>query len=182
MFDRLVNLDDIDQEVALRLLEGRSSVSRGIVTIELSRKAMKDPSIPETLVVPEIISCSDSDTLLDWARDIGPEVIEVIEFFLSDPENLLYETFERLVELGVSLNPINEEPRQRSRVTYKGILSRALPATQDELIQALSNCPINRPASTVRQFIRRHKSNLWVDKMGRYHWNHEVLRSNHDRG
>lgn len=149
--------------------------SQSVIRLELTRKATKDPSLSEAVLA--VIASPDEypfhDRLLDWAATQTEAVEQIIMDFLDDPEARLQETLQALTSEGILLYELRIGPAAVKRVTYTSILKKNLPATKDELIEALSYCPINRPASTVRQFLRRHAPMLEMDAYNRYSWKQE---------
>lgn len=176
-YERLFTADDIAQEMELvRLTKGKKA-SKAIVKAKGWRQALDHPNLDSedpdegffaSLQVEYVPTAAEE--LLAWALEQGPDVRNLIERFLASPDQdeLLPIVLESLSREGVELQEISMFPAPRETKTYTDIMFEALPASKDELITLMSRFPIKRPASTVRQFLRRNEPSLYQNERGEY--------------
>lgn len=190
-YSLLVEPEDVAQEVELIKLEGKRA-NRGLVSNKLNRLAYDHMSFDE-LATPTSEGLEPWETLpfepnqpewlkaqerlVEWALDQTQQVQAAINQFLEDPIENYELTLQALIQSDV-IHPEAEEgdddftPSHQSKVSYVSILKKRVksrPASKEELIAEMSMYPINRPATTVRQFLRRHKNNL-REENGLYKW------------
>lgn len=170
----LIERDDVQQEAEMLLLQGKRP-NRGIIRKKLERLSLVDLELDlDTWEerIDFILFGDDEDAvshLGEWADDQVLEVQECIDAFLADPEALLEATLRFLGSLHLLKEEVFTSRVSRKAASYASIMLRALPCTKDELITLMTRFPIKRPASTVRQFLRRHSANLKEDELGHYH-------------
>lgn len=186
-FETLVTREDIDQEIALLAARGIQG-SRSIIAKKLSREAHQMAPLSEDFDVPEP-EPEDDDThqkLISWAiQQSDDRIMQLITWFLDCPDQArLRRCVQELKRFNLIESPLGAIPDRKKRITYKALLIRMLPATKDELIEQLSatGLPIKRPATTVRQFLRRHSDVLAIDEYKRYHWNGDPEAINEEEG
>jgi hypothetical protein len=122
-------MEDLEQEFALRKLEGAKYVSRKIIlqnlmdgdlilfddTLEDAGEAFSPRPLPsfETL-----------EALIGWARGQGKEVQDLVDWFLDEPEDRLEDTLERLVELGLVPRKYKNKALKDPRDNFTDLLRR----------------------------------------------------------
>lgn len=172
-YDPLIDRDDVSQEAWLVQAKGKVP-SKSIIRKKLQREAYDHPNLDSDeednffTRVQEAKTYTPDEELLDWALEQSQTIREIIENFISseDPERILDDVIEQLKDAGVKLNWFRTP--QRVSMTYSEIMTKALPASKDELIKLMSRFPIKRPASTVRQFLRRNSASLRINERGEY--------------
>lgn len=191
-YSLLVEPEDVNQEVELLKAQGTTRVNRSFVQQKLHRLAYDHLNYDELATAtgeegepwetldyqPERpVWIEAQERIVDWALDQTQYVQSVINQFLEDPIENYELTIQALIEAkiikpeleeGESIVPCSSQPS----VTYVSILKKRLkarPASKEDLIQEMSHYPINRPATTVRQFLRRHKAHL-LEEDGMFRW------------
>lgn len=188
----LVEPEDINQEVELLRAEGKPRVNRSFVEHKLSRLAYDHLNYDELATTSEGLEPLETleyeperpswlqaqERLVDWALDQTQYVQSVINRFLEDPIENYELTLQALLEAEV-IKPESEDgditalcAHTQPSVTYVSILKKRIksrPASKEDLIEEMSKYPINRPATTVRQFLRRHKTHL-IEEDGLFRW------------
>lgn len=182
MFEPLITKEDIEQEAFLRSLVKGKTVSKRIIGMNLQRQATSQLNYEETLPLDQEIDIPDlreptaSEELVFWARELSTELQQVINDFLENPEERLLHTMEFLSRQGIIQDLLESRPVSSpvKKMNYTTMMRRALPATKDELIIMITRAgTMERPAATVRAFLRRFKNNLSIDSTNRYHWKEE---------
>lgn len=175
MYEMLVTREDIQQEAFLRQLEKGKPVSQSIIAKKLQRKATVQLNYEEVLDperemdIPDLREPTAAEELRLWAQDLSHEVQAVIDEFLQNPDKL-EDTMAFLARQGLIQNLLESRPTIK-KMNYTTMMRRALPATKDELIVMVTRAgTMERPAATVRAFLRRFKPNLYTDPTGKIHW------------
>lgn len=192
-YSLLVEVEDILQESELIKLQGKKP-NKGLITQKLNRVAYDHTNIDDFIpptdegyevgdyleqhVIPDVSKPNwliAQEKLVDWALDQTQQVQRAIAQFLENPIENYELTLQALIlndviqsDEGELLDTLPMGPK----ISYVSILKKRVksrPATKEELIEEMSRYPINRPATTVRQFLRRHK-NLLEEIDGYYHW------------
>lgn len=182
---KLPNFSTYHESTLAELCITAPDVSKQIIRQKMGRKEktyflvddLTNYSEGETAEDPTVIGSPITDeadsartVLMEWALEQTTEVQKIISEFLLDPEGEITSVLTRLASQGIELHAETVLPKPKAtKITYTDILRKALPATKEDMIRALSHYPIERPASTVRQFIRRHQAQLTQDAMGCYH-------------
>jgi len=177
-----VEEDDIDQEVALAKLMGVARPSRRIIRTRLLNRYREllggffvgseeeggienhiNPIIPVG-VDPER-ELQTVERLVDWALTKSPKVQVLIFQFLEmdyqEQEINLLGVLKTLERLGVEIWRPERKPQVtrgqgRTQGRVVGLVLRALPATQEELLALVTTeHDARRPAATLRQILRR---------------------------
>lgn len=180
MYQALVTPEDINQEMEILRLRGVPNPSSSIVRMKMERKSSIEPNyqdlfdlddpegevdIPEPLRDP-----SPQEELILWAMGKSVEIQGVIDAFLEDPDTRLESTIEFLAELSLVVSLPQNRPSSK-RITYTDIMTRALPASKDDLIRCIGRVgTMERPAATVRSFLRRFANRLHISPEGIYSW------------
>jgi hypothetical protein len=158
-----VSKEDIDQEVALLKLEGKTNVSRSIIYRRLSRAESIFDEVPvgATLLWQDqpITDPHVTETLVDWAMHQTSSIAEVIFDFLESPtEDQVDAVLEKLHSLGAVLEASKPAPKE---IPLTQIVLEALsirPHYKEELYAlARSIQPSQRPEAAIRQMLRRLK-------------------------
>ena len=163
---KLYDEDDLNQEYALAQLTG-GRATKSILRRKLSRVWKDNLEVMDHVAIPAPPETETAklDWLLDWASDAeDPRLLQIIQTFSLDPENLYEVTIQSLQEI-IELHQLTEKPRER--FTYSQMIANALPATYDDLLAMLGRERIKRPAATLRQWLRRHKDSLSHDEYDR---------------
>lgn len=180
-YESLITSEDIRQEVALLQILGKEKVSAAIVKRKLERQATTQLNYEEVIDpdrdadIPDLREPEATEQLVRWAMEVSQEVQNIISIFLQDPsEESLQRTLKLLAHQGLLQEALSNKPTQKTKpqkTSYTSMMKRALPATKEELIIMITSAGMmERPASTVRSFLRRFAKNLEQDGSLRYHW------------
>lgn len=178
MFEDLITREDVSQEAFLRQIEKGKPVSKNIIRRKMMREATVQLNYQETMdpereeEIPDDRELSSAEEIRMWARELSQEVQSVINDFLHNPEERLLDTMEFLQRQGLIQILLEARPAPPvKKMNYTTMMKRALPATKDELIVMVTRAgTMERPAATVRAFLRRFSNNLTTDATGKFHW------------
>lgn len=161
--------DDVSQQLALLRLENPGKkYSRRIVRQKMALEN-REPSVDYTSSEQfrpwtgpqESDGGPATEQLINWALELNDPTVSTLLFsFLENPAEELTQVIRELSNLGyISPPPSRKSKADPTAATLANLLWRALPATKDELIRLISQSSFTteRPAATVRQWIRRYE-------------------------
>lgn len=166
--DPLFTQEDLEQEVALRKLEGVEFPNRSLIMKELnygkSGRALTYEELPEFVSfesafsdgTPDGLDIGETERLINWALE--HDILDKVDEFLESPtEEMLEELMSFLVELGL----VDEPPKPNFSIKRKhqtpALILKNLPATKEELYEMARTILTTtaRPEATIRQALRR---------------------------